>query len=143
MPTRSTTLKDIKAARERIYDYIYYSPMAHSETLSQISGAQLYLKLENLQMTGSFKDRGAFNKVLQLDAAERALGVVTASAGNHAQFVAYWAQRLRISATIAMPENAPLTKVANTRRHGADLSGRVRQGGGNSAAAGRDLCASL
>jgi len=77
MPARSTTLKDIKAARECIDDYIYYSPLAHSETLSQISSAQLYLKLENLQMTGSFKDRGAFNKVLQLDAAERALGVVT------------------------------------------------------------------
>ncbi len=129
MPARSTTLKDIKAARERIDDYIYYSPLAHSETLSQISGAQLYLKLENLQMTGSFKDRGAFNKVLQLDAAERALGVVTASAGNHAQAVAYLAQRLRISATIAMPENAPLTKVANTRRHGAEvvLSGATYQ----------------
>ena len=90
MPARSTTLKDIKAARERIDDYIYYSPLAHSETLSQISSAQLYLKLENLQMTGSF------NKVLQLDAAERALGVVTAWAGNHAQAVAYLAQRLRI-----------------------------------------------
>ena len=129
MPARSTTLKDIKAARERIDDYIYYSPLAHSETLSQISGAQLYFKLENLQMTGSFKDRGAFNKVLQLDAAERALGVVTASAGNHAQAVAYLAQRLRISATIAMPENAPLTKVANTRRHGAEvvLSGATYQ----------------
>lgn len=129
MPARSTTLKDIKAARECIDDYIYYSPLAHSETLSQISSAQLYLKLENLQMTGSFKDRGAFNKVLQLDAAERALGVVTASAGNHAQAVAYLAQRLRISVTIAMPENAPLTKVANTRRHGADvvLSGATYQ----------------
>jgi threonine dehydratase len=121
MPARSTTLKDIKAARERIDDYIYYSPLAHSETLSQISGAQLYLKLENLQMTGSFKDRGAFDKVMQLDAAERALGVVTASEGNHAQVVAYLVQRLRISATIAMPENAPLTKVASTRRLGAEV----------------------
>ncbi|HIL09804.1 MAG TPA: pyridoxal-phosphate dependent enzyme, partial [Candidatus Latescibacteria bacterium] len=129
MPAQLTTLKDIKAARERIGDYIYYSPLAHSETLSQISGVQLYLKLENLQMTGSFKDRGAFNKVLQLDTAERARGVVAASAGNHAQAVAYLAQRLRISATIAMPENAPLTKVANTRRHGAEvvLSGATYQ----------------
>ena len=130
MPARSTTLKDIKAARERIDDYIYYSPLAHSETLSQISGAQLYLKLENLQMTGSFKDRGAFNKVVQLDAAERALGAVSASAGNHAQAVAYLARSLRISATIAMPENAPLTKVANTRRRrGRGAGGDTRRQG--------------
>lgn len=114
-------ISDIEAARERIGDYVYYSPLARSETLSQISGAQLYLKLENLQMTGSFKDRGAFNKVLQLDAAERARGVVAASAGNHAQAVAYLSQRLGIAATIAMPENAPLTKVANTRRYGAEV----------------------
>ena len=114
-------LKDIQTARERIDEYIYYSPLARSETLSQISGAQLYLKLENLQMTGSFKDRGAFNKVLQLSADERSCGVVAASAGNHAQAVAYLAQRLGIAATIAMPENAPLTKVANTRRHGAQV----------------------
>ena len=72
-------------------------------------------------MTGSFKDRGAFNKVLQLDAAERARGVVASSAGNHAQAVAYLAQRLGVEAMIAMPENAPLTKVANTRRHGAEV----------------------
>ena len=113
--------KDIEAARQRIGDYVYYSPLARSETLSQISGAQLYLKLENLQMTGSFKDRGAFNKVLQLDAAERARGVVASSAGNHAQAVAYLAQRLGVEAMIAMPENAPLTKVANTRRYGAEV----------------------
>ena len=114
-------LKDVEAARQRIDDYVYYSPLARSETLSQIGGAPLYLKLENLQMTGSFKDRGAFNRVLQLGEEDRARGVVTSSAGNHAQAVAYLAQRLGIEATIAMPENAPLTKVSNTRRHGAEV----------------------
>ena len=81
MPARSTTLKDIKAARKCIDDYIYYSPLAHSETLSQISGAQLYLKLKNLQMTGSFKDRGmvmAVAKALE----EGAHTTICASTGN-------------------------------------------------------------
>ncbi|MFT5088893.1 MAG: threonine dehydratase, partial [Planctomycetota bacterium] len=115
------TLEDIQQARERIRPYIYLSPLSHSQTLSKITGKELYLKLENLQMTGSFKDRGALNRMLQLKEEDKARGVVASSAGNHAQAVAYLAQRLGIEATIVMPENAPLTKVSNTRHHGADV----------------------
>jgi threonine dehydratase len=115
------TLEDILRARERIRPYIYLSPLSHSQTLSKITGKELYLKLENLQMTGSFKDRGALNRMLQLKEEDKARGVVASSAGNHAQAVAYLAQRLGIEATIVMPENAPLTKVSNTRHHGADV----------------------
>ncbi len=114
-------LEDIQQARARIRPYIYCSPLSHSLTLSQITGKEIYLKLENLQMTGSFKDRGASNRVLQLSDEEKARGVVASSAGNHAQAVAYLAQRLGIEATIVMPENAPLTKVSNTRHHGAEV----------------------
>ncbi|RYE92372.1 MAG: threonine ammonia-lyase, partial [Myxococcales bacterium] len=110
---------DIEAARQRIGDRIFVSPCAYSETLSRLTRARVYLKLENLQMTGSFKERGAANKVLSLTAEERARGVIAASAGNHAQGVAYSAQRLGVDATIVMPETTPLIKVQNTRALGA------------------------
>src|SRR5690242_5341169 len=113
------TLDDVRAARERIADHIYCSPCARSETLSRLTGTQAYLKLENLQMTGAYKERGALNKLLTLSPAERAKGLIAASAGNHAQAVAYHAGRLGIAATILMPEGTPLLKVANTKGHGA------------------------
>jgi threonine dehydratase len=113
------TLEDVRAARERIAEHIYLSPCARSETLSRATGTQAYLKLDNLQMTGAYKERGALNKLLTLAPAERAKGLIAASAGNHAQAVAYHAGRLGIAATILMPEGTPLLKVANTRGHGA------------------------
>ncbi|HET8732660.1 MAG TPA: threonine ammonia-lyase [Anaeromyxobacteraceae bacterium] len=113
------TLKDVQAARERVREAIYLSPCARTETLSRVSGVQAFLKLDNLQMTGAYKERGALNKLLTLGAAERARGLIAASAGNHAQAVAYHAGRLGVSATIVMPETTPIMKVARTRRHGA------------------------
>ena len=113
------TLKDVLAARERIRDALYLSPCARTETLSRVSGTQAFLKLDNLQMTGAYKERGALNKLLTLGEAERARGLIAASAGNHAQAVAYHAGRLGIAATIVMPETTPIMKVANTRGHGA------------------------
>ncbi len=113
------TLKDVLAARERVRDALYLSPCARTETLSRVSGTQAFLKLDNLQMTGAYKERGALNKLLTLGEAERARGLIAASAGNHAQAVAYHAGRLGIAATIVMPETTPIMKVANTRGHGA------------------------
>ncbi|HVI76380.1 MAG TPA: threonine ammonia-lyase [Anaeromyxobacteraceae bacterium] len=113
------TLDDVVAARQRIADHIYVSPCARSETFSRAIGAHGFLKLENLQMTGAYKERGALNKLLTMPPAERAKGLVAASAGNHAQAVAYHAGRLGVAATIVMPEATPLLKVANTRGHGA------------------------
>ena len=115
------TLQDIELARDRIADAIYLSPLARSASLSQQAGAPVYLKLENLQMTGSFKERGALNRLLELSDEERNVGVVASSAGNHAQAVAYISRRLGIRATIVMPETAPLTKVSNTRGFGAEV----------------------
>ena len=97
------------------------SPCARSETLSQMLGCKLSLKLENLQMTGSFKERGAFNKILQLNEEEKAAGIISASAGNHAQAVAHAAQQCGIPATIVMPETTPLAKIEGTRRFGATI----------------------
>ncbi|WP_242392954.1 threonine ammonia-lyase [Anaeromyxobacter oryzisoli] len=115
------TLPDVQAALGRIRDRIYVSPCARSETFSKLIGASAYLKLENLQMTGAYKERGALNKILLLGPAERARGLIAASAGNHAQAVAYHAGRLGIAATIVMPESTPIMKVANTRAHGAQI----------------------
>lgn len=112
---------DIEAARHRIRDSIYCSPFAHSRTLSERLGSQLYLKLENLQMTGSFKERGACNRLELLTAAERQQGVITASAGNHAQGVAFHARRLGFPATIVMPLATALVKVSATRELGAKV----------------------
>jgi len=113
------TLDDVRAALGRIRDRIYLSPCARSETFSRLTGTEAYLKLENLQMTGAYKERGALNKLLRLEPAERQRGLITASAGNHAQAVAYHAGRLGVTATIVMPEPTPIMKVANTRAHGA------------------------
>jgi threonine dehydratase len=115
------TIDDVRAARERIQQDIYRSPCARSESLSRATGCRATLKLENLQMTGAYKERGALNKLLRLSPEERARGLIAASAGNHAQAVAYHAGRLGVPTTIVMPEQTPLIKVANTRGHGAKV----------------------
>ena len=117
----SVTLNSIQAARARIVDAIYLSPCQLSCDLSELTGLTLHLKLENLQRTGSFKERGALNKLLTLSAAEREGGVVTASAGNHAQGVAFHASALGIRAQIVMPLATPQIKVAATRGFGAEV----------------------
>jgi threonine dehydratase len=115
------TLSDVQSALGRIRDRIYLSPCARSETLSRLSGTEAWLKLENLQMTGAYKERGALNKLLLLPQADRARGLIAASAGNHAQGVAYHGGRLGVATTIVMPETTPIMKVANTRAHGARI----------------------
>jgi threonine dehydratase len=115
------TLPDVEAALTRIRDRIYLSPCARTETLSRLTGTEASLKLENLQMTGAYKERGALNKLLLMPEAERARGLIAASAGNHAQAVAYHAGRLGVATTIVMPETTPINKVANTRAHGARI----------------------
>ncbi len=114
-------LTDIQAALGRIRKAIYLSPCARSETFSESTSNQVYLKLENLQRTGSFKERGALNKLQLLSAEERSRGVIAASAGNHAQGVAYHAGKLGIRAQICMPLTTPLIKVSATRGYGADV----------------------
>ena len=113
------SLEDIKAAAARIAGAVEQTPLVHSRTLSALTGAQVYLKFENLQFTASFKERGALNKLLSLTADERKRGVIAMSAGNHAQAVAYHAARLGIPATIIMPVTTPFVKVEATRAHGA------------------------
>lgn len=117
----AVTLADIEAARERVRDAVYYSPCAHSRTLSGLTGQEIFLKLENLQMTGAFKERGALNRISLLTPAQAARGVIAASAGNHAQGVAYHATRRGILATIVMPEPTPMVKVTATRSFGAEV----------------------
>ena len=114
-------LSDVKAALGRIRDSIYLSPCARSETFSRLTGNSIFLKLDNQQRTGAFKERGALNKLLTLSNDERARGVIAASAGNHAQGVAYHAGRHGIRAQICMPLTTPLTKVSATRGYGADV----------------------
>src|SRR5947209_2721052 len=113
------TYEDIVAARERIRGHVEVTPCPHSRNFSLLCGAEIYFKLENLQRTGSFKERGAANKLALLGPEERSRGVVAASAGNHAQGVAYNAARLGMKATIVMPETTPLIKVQATKRFGA------------------------
>lgn len=115
------TPSDIQAALGRIRDQVYLSPCARSETLSRLTGTHAFLKLENLQMTGAYKERGALNKLLAMPAPDRARGLIAASAGNHAQAVAYHGGRLGVAVTIVMPETTPIMKVANTRAHGARI----------------------
>ncbi len=117
--TDPVKLADIHAARGRIRSGIVQTPCKRSQSFRSEVNCHLHWKFENLQRTGSFKDRGALNKLLCLGAAEQETGVVTASAGNHAQAVAYHASRLGISSTVVMPEFTPLIKVANTRGYGA------------------------
>jgi threonine dehydratase len=115
------TIDDIHAAAERIKGAVVRTPMLVSRTLSEILGAEIWLKFENLQFTAAYKERGALNKLLQLTPEERARGVIAASAGNHAQAVAYHAKRLGIPATIVMPESTPTVKVTQTAGHGATV----------------------
>lgn len=115
------TYADIQAAAERLNGAVLQTPCVESRTLSQITGAQVYLKFENLQFTASFKERGALNKLLMLSDEERAHGVVAMSAGNHAQGVAYHAQRLGLRAVIVMPRFTPGVKVERTRGFGAEV----------------------
>ena len=115
------TLADVEAARERIRQHIYLTPAPHSAALSAMTGLEVFLKLDNLQRTGAFKERGALNKILSLTAEEKANGVIAASAGNHAQGVAYHAGARGIRAKIVMPEMTPLVKVSSTSRYGADV----------------------
>jgi threonine dehydratase len=114
------TIDDIRAAAERIKGAVIRTPMLVSRTLSEIIGAEVWLKFENLQFTAAYKERGALNKLLQLSPEERAQGVI-ASAGNHAQAVAYHAKRLGIPAVIVMPEPTPTVKVTQTAGHGAEV----------------------
>src|SRR5437667_77064 len=115
------TIDDIRAAAKRIAGAVELTPFVRSRTLSKLTGAEIFLKFENLQFTASFKERGALNKLLSLSEAERKRGVIAMSAGNHAQAVAYHAARLGIPAVIVMPKGSPNTKVRNTRVHGAEV----------------------
>src|SRR5215469_246851 len=115
------TLSEVEAARARIRESIYLSPCTRSENFSQLTGNSVFLKLDNLQRTGAFKERGALNKLLTLTPEERSRGVIAASAGNHAQGVAYHAGRHGIRAQIVMPLPTPLTKVSATRGYGAEV----------------------
>lgn len=114
-------LHDVEQAWERIRPHIFYSPCAHSALLSEQLGCEIYLKLDNMQSTGSFKERGAANKLAQLSEEERARGVIAASAGNHAQAVAYHGSRLGISTKIVMPEGTPLVKAQRTKNFGGEV----------------------
>src|SRR4029078_1394511 len=132
------TIDDIRAAARRIDGAVIRTPMLVSRTLSEVIGAEVWLKFENLQFTAHYEERGALNKLLQLTPEERARGVIAASAGNHAQAVAYHAKRLGIPAVIVMPEQnhtesvvipaltvmpeqTPTVKVTQTKGHGADV----------------------
>ena len=117
----AVTLADIQAARRTLRDVIIATPILPAERLSQELGARVFLKAENTQRSGSFKLRGAYNTISRLTDAERERGVIAHSAGNHAQGVALAARLLGVPATIVMPERAPLTKVAATRRLGAEV----------------------
>ncbi len=112
---------DVVAARALLGDIAFQTPVLHSWVLSEMAAGPVYLKCENLQRTGSFKVRGAYVRIARLSAAERARGVVAASAGNHAQGVAFAASLLGCAATVIMPEGAPLPKVAATRGYGAEV----------------------
>jgi threonine dehydratase len=119
LPPIPVTIDDIRAAHDRIRASIVRTPTFISRTLSELTGATVYLKFENLQFTAAYKERGALNTLLQLDDAARAKGVIAASAGNHAQGLAYHAHRLGIPAIIVMPTNTPIVKVTQTEGHGA------------------------
>jgi len=115
------TLQDVQAAHRRIRGFIYCTPAPHSDELSQMTGQQVFLKLDNLQRTGAFKERGALNKILTLTEDEKQHGVIAASAGNHAQAVAYHATQRSIRARIVMPLMTPLVKVSSTTDFGAEV----------------------
>src|SRR5690606_27818039 len=112
------TLADVEAAAAIVAGKVLRTPMMPAPRLSALTGAEVFVKHENMQATGSFKERGALVKLTRLTDEERRRGVIAMSAGNHAQAVAYHARRLGIPATIVMPEATPLVKVENTRAHG-------------------------
>lgn len=114
-------IKKIYEAKKRIKDVVVDTPLSYATQLSQISGCEVYLKKENLQVTGAFKIRGAYNKIASLTPAQRECGVVAASAGNHAQGVALSASKFNIKAVIIMPESTPLTKVNGVKHYGAEV----------------------
>src|SRR6478752_3747017 len=115
------SLDDVLAAHERVKGAIVDTPTLLSRTLSKLTGAEVYIKFENLQFTAAYKERGALNKLSQLDAESRKRGVIAASAGNHAQGLAYHGGRLGIPTTIVMPRPTPIVKVTQTQGHGANV----------------------
>ncbi len=117
----TVTFDDILAARDRIAGQVDRTPVRYSRRLSQLTGAEVWVKFDNLHFTGSFKERGALNRLLQLTPDERERGVVAASAGNHAQALAYHGARLGVPVTIVMPEGTPFVKADGTRAHGATV----------------------
>jgi threonine dehydratase len=119
--TASLTAADVRAAAERLRGHVLDTPCLPSRTLGELAGCEVFLKFENHQFTASFKERGALNKIAQLTPEEQTSGVLAVSAGNHAQGVAYHAQRLGIPATIVMPRFAPAVKVERTRGFGATV----------------------
>jgi threonine dehydratase len=121
LPSLPVTLRDVEAAAGVIAGFVKRTNFDHSRTLSDITGAEIWLKFENLQFTATFKERGALNRLSALSADERRRGVIAASAGNHAQGVAYHAASLSIPATIFVPLGTPTMKIENTRRHGANV----------------------
>ena len=121
MSSSIVSIDTVRAAQSRLAGHVENTPCLHSRTLSQITGAEVYLKFENLQFTASFKERGALNKLATLTAAQRERGVIAVSAGNHAQGVAYHAQRLGIPAVIVMPRFTPTVKIERTRGFAAEV----------------------
>ena len=113
------SLEDVQAAAKVIEGQVERTPMRYSRTLSEITGAKVWIKFENFQFTASFKERGALNRLMGLTEDEKSRGIIAMSAGNHAQGVAYHGQRLGIPTTIVMPENTPFVKVKHTRNFGA------------------------
>src|SRR5881275_1469431 len=118
---QAPTIADIRTAAQRIQGAVIRTPMLVSRTLSELIGAEVWLKFENLQFTAAYKERGALNKLLQLTEVEKKRGVIAASAGNHSQGLAYHAARLGIPVTIVMPRGTPFVKVQQTRAHGAEV----------------------
>ncbi len=120
-PASPITFTAIEAAAQRLAGRIERTPTRHSRTLSEITGAEIWIKFENLQFTAAFKERGALNKLMQMSQADKQRGVIAASAGNHAQALAYHAQRLGVPTTIVMPSSTPFVKVEQTRHWGAEV----------------------
>jgi threonine dehydratase len=121
IPNQTLTFDDVQAAAQRIKGAVQRTPLRHSRTLSEITGADVWVKFENLQFTAAYKERGALNKLLQLSEVEKKRGVIAASAGNHSQGLAYHGQRLGIPVTIVMPATTPFVKIQQTRFFGADV----------------------
>ena len=117
----SVNFQDVKNAAAVIDGHVVNTPLVYAHSISDMLGAEVFIKLENQQITSSFKDRGALNKLVSLTQEEKSRGVVAMSAGNHAQSVAYHAKRLGIPATIVMPRATPFTKVERTQKHGAEV----------------------